>query len=231
MAIGLHGSGGTAVRHGRLAAGLAVVAALVFGGAGEGRAAVVVNGTFDDGLAGWQTSGALFSTGDQGVITDQTTSRALLWQAVALPPGAYLLEFDLLGSLGKVGGAGTLPDVFFATLYFSGGPAAFDPVDLVGFDSALAVVDLDFRGITALGQGALAGPSPKGGAYQRITMLFVSAGGVVVPLFEVNNLNFITGDSIAAVDNVSIRVIPEPSVALLCLSSAAVLLGRRRRSC
>jgi hypothetical protein len=191
--------------------------------------AAVVNGTFDNGLVGWETSGSIFSTGQLGVITDQGAPRAVLWQMVLLSPGLYFLEFDVLGSLAGVGGEGTLPDVFFASLYFASDPQAFDPLNQAGFDQALAVADLDFRGITALGLGVEAGPSPKGRSYVRITMPFELAGGGVAPLFEVNNLNFITGDSIAAVDNVSIRVVPEPSAALLCLVGSALLLGRRGR--
>jgi hypothetical protein len=69
--------------------------------------AAVVNGTFDNGLVGWETSGAIFPTGQLGVITDQGAPRAVLWQMVLLPPGLDFLEFDVLGSLAGVGGEET----------------------------------------------------------------------------------------------------------------------------
>lgn len=64
--------------------------------------AAVVNGTFDNGLVGWETSGAIFPTGQLGVITDQGAPRAVLWQMVLLPPGLDFFEFDALGSLAGV---------------------------------------------------------------------------------------------------------------------------------
>lgn len=196
--------------------------------AGPGRAAVV-NGLFDAGLDGWETEGALFTTGAQGVITDQTSRRAMLWQLVTLEPGAYVLSFDVLATLARVGADGTLPDVFFASIYIAPDPLAFDPVGLTGFDTALPVLDMDYRGVTALGPGALTLPSPKGAGYLRVTMPFALTAGVAVPLFEVNDLNFIPSDSVAAVDNVSIALVPEPTAAALILPVAIMACRRRRR--
>jgi hypothetical protein len=194
-----------------------------------GRAAVV-NGAFDNGLDGWMRAGAVFDTGQQGVITDQTTARALLWQAVMLPPAAYVIQFDVLHTgLARVGDPGTLPDTFFATLYFTPNPGVFDPVNVAGFTAAMAIADLDFTGVTALGPGAATGPSPKGLSYLRVTMPFEVVSGFVVPLFEVNNLNFVTADSVAAVDNVSISAVPEPAPVLLCFLLAAAAWSRRWR--
>ena len=196
---------------------------------GEKAGAAVVNGTFDAGLAGWRTDGALFSTGEQGVLTDQTSRRALLWQVVTLTPGLYEISFDVRTSLAREGAVGTLPDVFFASLFTALDPANFDPIGPSGFTAVLPIVDMDYRGVTALGAGTTTGPSPKGTDYLRVTMPFALTSGEVAPVFEVGDLNFAPSDSVAAVDNVTITLVPEPSGTLLALVVAAAACGRRRR--
>jgi hypothetical protein len=188
----------------------------------------VVNGLFDDGLNGWSSVGSIFTTGAQGVLTDQTTARTLLWQMVMLPPGTYIFGFDVLpGGLAGVGGPGTLPDTFFATLFLDPDPLTFDPIQPIGFTTALAVADLDLSGITALAATATTGPSAKGLPYLRITMPIQVVKGVVA-VFELSDLNFASSDSVVAVDNVTIELIPEPTVPFLCLPVALFMLRRRR---
>ena len=198
---------------------------LMAGGAAEGA---VVNGTFDAGLESWSTDGALFSTGAQGVITDQTKRRALLWQVVTLTPGLYELSFDVRTNLARELQPGTLPDVFFASLFTALDPV-FDPVAPGGFTAVLPIVDMDYRGVTALGSGAATAPSPKGPVYLRVTMAFAAEAGSVAPVFEVNDLNFAPSDSVAAIDNVTIILVPEPSGAFLALFASGAACGWRRR--
>ena len=206
----------------------ALVVGALLGTPGPVRAATVVNGLFDDGLNGWSNEGAIFTTGEQGVLTDQTTARTLLWQMVMLPPGSYVVGFDVLpGGLAGVGGTGTLPDTFFATLYLDPDPLTFDPINPVGFTTAVAVADLDLSGITALGASATIGQSSKGFPYLRIIMPIQVVKGVVA-VFELSNLNFVGSDSVVAVDNVTIELIPEPSALALVLPGAWFLLRRRR---
>jgi hypothetical protein len=120
-----------------------------------------------------------------------------------------------------------LPDTFFATLYLDPDPLTFDPINPVGFTTALAVADLDLSGITALGATATIGQSSKGFPYLRIIMPIQVEKGVVA-VFELSDLNFVASDSVVAVDNVTIELIPEPAVPFLTLPVAFFMLRRRR---
>jgi hypothetical protein len=102
-------------------------------------------------------------------------------------------------------------------------------VNLAGFSSATPIADMDLTGVTALGPGAAAGPSGKGPAYFHITMPFEVESGFVAPVFELNDLNFTPGNSVVAVDNVTITIVPEPGTLLIWFLLSAAAWSRRRR--
>lgn len=194
--------------------------------------AAVVNGSFDDGLNGWQWSGEVFDVSAQAALLDSGTGRSLLWQAVEGPPGPALFGFDYRLALTGVGVPGSVPDVMFASLYFFNDPAAFDPVGFGGFGDAVEVADFDSRGVdtpSATTPGVSIGPSEKGPEFRRLEYRFEHPGGGIAPVFEVNSLNGIPGDSVAVVDNVILFLVPEPATPLLLLFASVAAAARRCR--
>jgi hypothetical protein len=213
----------------------AAAIAVALGFATVAAPAAVVNPGFDqgpDGLADWQVVGSVYNTGQQAVLSDDdpTAARSMVWQEVSVGAGPHSLEFDLLASLAGVGAPGTLPDTVFVSLYALPTPALFDPVAGTGFSGFLAILDLDRNGVSASAPGLTWGPSPKGPAYLRASLEFTPADAFVAPVFELANLNFLTADSVAAIDNVTITVVPEPRAALLVFPVLAATALRRKRA-
>ena len=67
--------------------------AFLLAGRGSG-AAIVLNPDFSDGLNHWHAEGAVFSTGNQGVLTDDAVARSFLYQAVEASAGPQAVSFD-----------------------------------------------------------------------------------------------------------------------------------------
>lgn len=196
--------------------------------------AAVMNGDFtsgSDGLLHWISRGEFFNTGDQAVLSDAARIRTILWQGVEGPTGTAQFSFDLLTSLVDVTVPGSLPDSFFVSLYFLPQADLFDP-EILGSGSVTPIADFDDRGIdfpTFAASGLISSPSAKGPAYREFTYTFFHPGGAVVPVFELNDLNGFSGDSIVAVDNVIINFVPEPSGPLLLSIASIFLLSLRKR--
>lgn len=192
-----------------------------------------MNPGFDLGLLGWRMVGTVFGTGEQAVLVDSGEgSRSYLWQAMEAPDGPAVFSFDFLLSLSGVGLPGSVPDVTFASLYFFNDPVAFEPSDLGSFSDVIPVADFDSGGAdnpTAVAPGVVIGPSPKGPEYRRLELQFAHPGGYLAPVFEINSLNGVAGDSTAAIDNVSITVVPEPSFPALVVLTGSVFAGCFRR--
>jgi hypothetical protein len=198
-----------------------------------GLGAAVVNGSFDDGLADWQRSGEVFQVTGQAALPDSDPGRSAIWQTLGGSPGPARFGFDFRLALTGVGLPGSVPDVMFVSLYFFNDPAAFDPMGFTGFSDVIEVADFDSGGVdapTASATGVTIGPSDKGPEYRRLEFSFDHPGGGIAPVFEVNGLNGIAGDSVAVVDQVTLTLVPEPTVSLLILCSCLFAAVRRSRS-
>ncbi len=203
------------------------VAGLVLLWGAAGGQNLVSNGDFMAGTAAWELVGAVFGTGAQGLLTDATGGRSLLYQGVALGSGPYAVAFDFRNLLSAAEPFGFARDTFFASLYFSGTPGLFDPLGPTGFSQAVALLDVD--AVQATVHTGLVAPSPFGGGFQRYTGGFsLAAPATVFVVFDLVGLNGIASDSVVAVDNVSVVLVPEP-VAVVPLAVAGGLLALRRR--
>ena len=193
-------------------------------------ASLLINHEFSNGLTGWLTIGTVFDTGQTGVLSDQGGNRVVLFQSGAVPAGtpALSLSFDFLNALSNVVPLGTTPDTVFVSS-FHGQTAFGSSFDNGVYDTAIVLLDADFRGPTNLAPGMVMSPSPKGAGWTRFT-LPLPATPVVTLGFEFIDGNGIANDSTAAVDNVALEAVPEPAVAGTILGALGCWLLRRRRS-
>ena len=198
----------------------------------QGRAAnLIVNADFSAGVTGWQSVGTVFNTGQTAVLSDQGGARVILFQTVAVPveaTAALTLSYDLFAALSPVASIGQTPDSLFLTAFL--GTVPFGNSFGSGlFDSAVALLDADFRGATNFAPGLISGPSPKGAGWTRYRMSLPVTGFVTVS-FELLDGNAVVGDSTAAVDNVVLDAVPvpEPGAAMLLALTGMQMLRRRR---
>ncbi|MBI2425203.1 MAG: hypothetical protein HYV27_20420 [Candidatus Hydrogenedentes bacterium] len=215
---------GTSIKHLALALVLAAFTAVPC-------SASVVNGAFDSGLSSWTASGDV-TAATEAVLGDNGTDYSLLYQGVALAPGAYRIEFDFLNLL-----SGDLsvdpfafPDTFFGSLFFTDDLGAFDLAGAV-FDDVTPLLDLDASGASNV-NGVL-GASALGGNWTHFTLDFSSNYAYAIPVFELFDLNLATGDSQVWVDNVSITPsipnLPEPATMTLSLMGLVACVATRMR--
>ncbi len=206
------------------AIGLTALVAIV-----SAHASLVKNSAFNDGLTDWETFGAVFSTGNQGVLTDTDSERTLLYQVVPTPPGTLTLSFDFRNLLSNELGSGGLHDTFFATLYLTDTPAELDIPNHTGFSSAIDLFDLNSDGLSNVHPDAMIAPSPVGSGFMRFTLSIFDHASNAAPAFDLFDLNFLNNDSVVLVDNVDLLVVPEPNSVLTAVSGAILVFILRKR--
>ena len=130
--------------------------------------------------------------------------------------------------LGAGGGSGGLPDAAFVSIYAFANATVFQPDDYASFSSVVEVANFDFRGMYGAAAVTVSA-SPKGAQYQHLGYEWYHAGGAYAPVFDLTDLNYIDGDSLMAVDNVSITAVPEPGVGWLMAGTCVWVCWRRRR--
>lgn len=184
----------------------------------------LANGDFADGLAGWVTEGTVSVMGEQAMLNDRNQPVSFLYQPVALLPGEYQIQFDVLNELAPNPGSGFFPDTFYASLYFTTNAASFS-VTAGTYDSVLALLDMDANGLVP--NVGSSGTSPLGDGWIRYTATFQNSFGYVVPVFELPDLDTTTGNSAVRIDN--IVIVAEPwSVGLLGLGLGLLAYIRRQ---
>jgi hypothetical protein len=188
---------------------------------------VIQNDTFDDGLTSWVATGSVVAVGGEAELQDDGPDETVLHQLVPVPDGTHTISFDVQSSLSDDLHTGAFLDTFFASLYFTDTPGTFDLENLV-FDDALGLLDVDANGPDIL-IGAL-GPSPKGLDWQRFSASFANVHGYVAVAFDLADGNTVDGDSSVRIDNVTLLVIPEPSMIALLGVGLSLLSLRRRRN-
>jgi hypothetical protein len=212
----------------RLLVRFAVAFALVFSVQRSARAAAMVtNGTFDQGVEGWEIRGAVAGSTGIAVMTDNNVTRSLFFQPVPATTEKFAIAFDFRNALSSTVPIGRLADTFFATLYFTNNLQTFD-IDTGNYDRAVPLFDMDANGAFDV-QGTI-GPSSKGVDWSRFTAVFDNLHSHVVPAFELRDLNLINDDSAVALDNVVLFVVPEPACPTLAAFGSGMLLGLRRRA-
>ena len=209
----------------------AVVLALGLCCAGIGSA-TPVNGDFSSGLTAWTAQGDVAVESEAAVLGDDAEWYSLMYQGVALAPGAYELEFDFLNLLSaEVPNFALGPDYFVAGLYFTNDLASFDLMT-GAYDAAMMLMDMDYSGVLN-SNGAV---SPVAGVtdWSRYSIVFDTTYAYVVPVFEFYDFNFVDNDSAISLDNVAIRpveaVIPEPATVLILACGLALQANRKWRA-
>lgn len=179
---------------------------------------------FSAGLGAWTATGAVATVNEEVRLADDEAT-AFLYQGIATPPGSTSIEFDFNNNLSPDFNQGTFLDSFFASLFFVDDLNQFDLLGSV-FDDSLALLDLDAQG--AFNVNGDITPSDKGPDWLHFSATFVNNYAYVIPVFEVNDLNLVAGDSEVLIDNVVIAV-PEARGVALLLVGMSLALGRRRR--
>lgn len=201
----------------------------------RGHAAnLIVNGDFTAGVLGWQSVGNVFDTGQTAVISDQGGARVVLFQTISVPvetTATLSLRFDLFAALSPPASLGQTPDSLFLTAFL--GTVPFGNSFGSGlFDSALGLLDADFRGSANFASGLTSGASPKGPGWTRYQLALPVMTFVTIA-FELLDGNAVVGDSTGAVDNVVLDAVPvpEPDVAMfIAITGMQMLMPRRRRA-
>ncbi len=197
--------------------------------------ASVVNGDFSSGLGSWSSSGDV-TAANEATLGDNGEIYSYLYQAVALAPGQYTIEFDFLNLLSSdlTTDPNAFPDAFFASLYFTNDLSSFDLVGAV-FDGVTPLVDLEASG--AVNVAGVLSPSAVGPDWTHFSFDFTNNFSYVIPTFELLDFNFASGDSTVGLDNVSITLdpavvpIPEPAtLTLLGMGLAGCFLNRKRNA-
>lgn len=211
-----------------------LAAILLFVARGPAHAAsLIANGEFSSALNDWQQVGTVFDTGESAVLSDSATPRAVVFQTAVVPDGFILLQlsFDLLTALSPVAGVGQTPDSVFISAFLGVAPFGVN-FDAATFDTAIAILDADYRGIANPAFQLASGPSPKGAGWTRYSLPLAPAAFATVA-FEFIDGNGVPGDSTTAVDNVFLEGIPIPEPEFLAVLAAATFvipgLGRRRK--
>lgn len=208
-----------------------VAAVLYYGGLNSVQgASLIANGDFSASLNDWQKVGTVFDTGQSAILSDAGAPRSVVFQTAVVPDGVVLLRlsFDLLTALSPVAGLGQTPDSVFISAFRGAAPFGVN-FDTAAFDTAIAILDADHRGLANLPFQLASGPSPKGQGWTHFTMPLPPVPFATVA-FEFIDGNGVTGDSTAAVDNVFLEAefIPEPQTSAV-LTACGLLLMRRRR--
>jgi hypothetical protein len=194
--------------------------------------ASVINGDFSSGLGSWTTSGDV-TAATEATLGDNGEIYSYLYQAVALAPGQYRIEFDFLNLLSSdlASDPNAFPDAFFASLYFTNDLSSFDLAGAV-FDDVAPLVDLDASG--PLNVAGVLSPSAVGPDWTHFSFDFTNNFSYVIPVFEMLDFNFASGDSTVSLDNVSITqpigVVPEPATLTLLGMGLLGCFARRKRN-
>ena len=193
---------------------------------------LIANGEFISGITGWQTIGTVFDTGQTAVLSDQGGTRVVLFQTMSVSvetTATLTLRFDLFAALSPPASLGQTPDSLFLTAFL--GTVPFGNSFGSGlFDSALGLLDADFRGAANFAPALTSGPSPKGAGWTRYQLALPVLNFVTVA-FELLDGNAVVGDSTGAVDNVVLDAVPvpEPDVAMFITIAGMQMLRLRRR--
>ena len=189
--------------------------------------AVPTNGDFANGLVAWSTVGDVSTNNQEAVLGDNNATDSLLYQALALAPGQYSLQFDFLNRLSSDVPTFGFLDTFFSSLYFINDVSQLDILG-GGFDAVTSLFDLDANDLVNITNSVIT--SGKGGNWQHYALTFQNNFNYVVPAFELLEQNFINADSTVRIDNASIQVsaVPEPGT-LLLVGSGLLFIGRMVR--
>ncbi len=196
--------------------------------------ASVINGDFSSGLGSWTTSGDVTAV-TEATLGDNAEIYSYLYQAVALAPGQYRIEFDFLNLLSSdvASDPNAFPDTFFASLYFTNDLPSFDLTGAV-FDDVAPLFDLESSG--PLNVAGVLSPSAVGPDWTHFSFDFTNSFSYVIPVFEMLDFNVVSGDSTVGLDNVSITLdpavvpIPEPATLTLLGMGLAGWLAKRKRN-
>lgn len=234
------------MRYARVQRGLAGAMAVVIGIYGSPSLAVPLsNGDFSDPvpLAGYTATGTVIGepTGEFGLLETDGTFQRTLEQTFSVPASASTLAFDFAFSTTGIPPTGAIPDSFAVSVISALGdfldilvvdllgvvPDPSDGIEIitgatpidVAFDSSISIVGFPVGiGTTFSGRISLGLPSAVLG--QDVTLFF--------DLFDqIDDAN-----TIAGVDNISLRTraVPEPATLALILAGLGVMSGGRAKS-
>jgi|GEM_PF-6580454 len=191
---------------------------------------LMVNGSFDDGLTGWTSQGAVSESSGFALIEEAGVGgTSAVFQSVAVSPDPLVLTFELyIGGMSTTVPAGLLADTVFGTIYF--GDAAFGNDATSGtFDEQLSLFDLDRDGVREVAPGASREPIPGRTDWERFRVTFSTSRQFATIVVESIDLNGGAAPaSVVAVDQFSLELVPEPSVLALLLPGLLLVFRRAR---
>ncbi len=199
--------------------------------------ATVINGDFSNELNGWTIEEDVMIDNGIAVIgdtfADPLAFSSALYQGIAVTPGQYEYHFDFKNQLSAdipTSDPFAFSDTAFFSLYFANDAAsiaAFPPTDFV------ALFDLDAAGPFFVDANVI---FTSQGDWTHVSYTFNNQFAYAMPAFELLDFNFISGDSLLLIDNVSLNkivppsTVPNPSVLWLMLIGLGLIRTRRRSS-
>jgi hypothetical protein len=155
---------------------------------------------------GWTAEGDVETLNNMAfALGDRGATRSRIFQAFTLNPGVpYAITFDFKNNVSGAQPTNpfAFPDTFFASLILLDDATGFDP-DSTNFADAMPLFDLAAAGV--LNNQGILSPSNLGPQWTHFSLTFTPTHRVVVPAFELLDLNFIDADSAVHLDNIRIR--------------------------
>jgi hypothetical protein len=192
---------------------------------------LAINGSFELGLTGWEHSGNVTISDEFALLQEENTpgSSAAILQTVGTGGNPLLMSFDLfVGGMSTSVPSGALADTAFGSLYFGNVPFGTDAASGI-YSERLDLFDLDRTGLSILADAITLNFIATPPGWVNVTLPVTPSHPFMTLVVEEFDFNLTPQDSVVALDNLSILVVPEPSPFFTLILALGFSLTTRRR--
>ncbi|MCK5793947.1 MAG: hypothetical protein KAH12_04545 [Anaerolineales bacterium] len=161
----------------------------------------VRNGDFQNSLKFWKYSWNMQFVAGEAVLSDVEDEHAFIFQADSQGTGVFSLSFDFFNGLSTNLPAGRFYDSFYASLYYVDVLSEFI-TEHDQFDASCGVMDADANGSFNINGNITL--SSRGSGWQHFSGTFTNTHTYAVIMFELYDLNAVSGDSTIRIDEVQL---------------------------